>query len=434
MKTAKNVYISKDIATSIPYRLIHDNLPKFIDNIQRFQKAKELGVDFQKVEEEHSVKLADVFSLSYFNNCLTQKGIDAYNAIRGGVSTAQENKQQGINEIINLFAQTLDSKKAQAGDGEKQELQKQIKAIRSCKLEELYKQILSDRTKISFRQKGFTSDAELCKQINSFVSCINVDVIDKIKKATGDNLQHAKPEHVYINNNAVRKVSTHIFGDWKFITDALQSFYQNEVLQNKKSSVYLTKKDEKEIEKLLKQPYFSFAEIHNALEHWAHKNTGDDELQEKIQTAQDKPLYDYFQSFTVRKHKNDIHKDVPLSAICTHREDEREWVSIDIFKHRTETYTLCRPVLEQYANTDEEKLKSSKEDVQTIKAYLDALQDLFRFLKPLYVKLSQKDEKKSEAYEKDSAFYSGFEETYHIIQDIVPLYNQAPKLSYEKAF
>ncbi|MGB2172131.1 MAG: hypothetical protein ACPH03_06780, partial [Flavobacteriaceae bacterium] len=164
-KNRKNIYSQKSDSTSIGHRLIHENLPRFLDNIEKYKTAKEYGVDFSAIGQRYEVDLDTVFTLGYFNQCLTQIGIDAYNLIRGGQGMAGNQKDQGINEKINLYAQQLDSQKTRLDDEQKKAISVQAKAVRSCKLQDLYKQILSDRTAFSIRLENIESDGELCKEI-----------------------------------------------------------------------------------------------------------------------------------------------------------------------------------------------------------------------------------------------------------------------------
>lgn len=246
----KNVYTKEDHATGIAYRVVHENLPKFIDNLERYKKAKKLEVDFSEVEDNFQVSLDEVFTLEYFNQCLTQSKIDQYNKIRGGVSS-EEDKQQGVNEKINLFAQQVQSQLANADDEEKKKLKNQIKDIRSCKLEELYKQILSDRSEISFRLKNIKNDADLIQQIETlffykegnFWGKIETkdlngekDVIKdyllegEIRKLL-DHLDHVEMDHVYLRNDlSLTDISQYLFDDWEFIKKCLKAFSAKEEL------------------------------------------------------------------------------------------------------------------------------------------------------------------------------------------------------------
>ena len=51
--------------------------------------------------------IKDFFNPNGFNYVITQKGIDTYQAIRGGFTKENGEKVQGINEILNLTQQQL---------------------------------------------------------------------------------------------------------------------------------------------------------------------------------------------------------------------------------------------------------------------------------------------------------------------------------------
>ena len=79
----KNLYSDDAKSGTIAYRLIHENLPMFLDNIASFNKISETGVNeyFSSIEAEftdtfNEKHLADLFQIDYFNNTFTQKKID----------------------------------------------------------------------------------------------------------------------------------------------------------------------------------------------------------------------------------------------------------------------------------------------------------------------------------------------------------------------
>ena len=86
------MYTAEEKSTGIAYRLVNENLPKFIDNMEAFKKAiarpeiqanmEELYSDFSEYLNVESVQ--EMFQLDYYNMLLTQKQIDVYNAIIGG--------------------------------------------------------------------------------------------------------------------------------------------------------------------------------------------------------------------------------------------------------------------------------------------------------------------------------------------------------------
>ena len=82
----KNMYSAEDKSTAIAFRLIHQNLPKFIDNMRLFEKVMhspvkdklpELLINLEPYIQVNDV--SEMFELNYFNETLTQIGIDKYN-------------------------------------------------------------------------------------------------------------------------------------------------------------------------------------------------------------------------------------------------------------------------------------------------------------------------------------------------------------------
>ncbi|WP_012280948.1 type V CRISPR-associated protein Cas12a/Cpf1 [Francisella philomiragia] len=128
----KNVYSSDDIPTSIIYRIVDDNLPKFIENKAKYENLKDkapkainyeqikkdlaeeltFDIDYKTSEVNQRVfSLDEVFEIANFNNYLNQTGITKFNTIVGGKFVNGENtKRKGINEYINLYSQQTNDK------------------------------------------------------------------------------------------------------------------------------------------------------------------------------------------------------------------------------------------------------------------------------------------------------------------------------------
>lgn len=428
-KNRKNIYTDQAHSTSIGYRVIHENLPKFLDNINRYKKVKELGIDFFEVESHlqgqlchttsedgnspktENSKLDDFFSLTGFNQCLTQEGIDQYNQIIGGQSKENAEKQQGINEKINQHAQQLQKNNQNA------------KEVNANLLEKLYKQILSDRNTISFRLEDIDSDAALCEQIMSLFHVDDdqnligkhSDVVEEFNitenlESALKALEQADPDKVYIKNDrTITDISKYLFHDWGVIRNCLEYYAENELLKGER-------------DKWLKQSYFSFADIHQALEAYFEQYSEDElddvrnsnnmdhipNIKEQKQIAISQPLYTYFKSLIAgeKSEGTNLPKDRNL------------------LKEIPKAYKEAHSVLDRYKDTKGEKLKNEKEDVQKLKRYLDALKDLQNFLKPLHVQLTSREKNRAEALDKDSSFYDKFDLLFKIEEQITPLYNQ----------
>ena len=108
----KNMYSDEAKSTAIAYRLIHDNLPKFIDNMAVFEKiartsvADNFSAIYKAFEEYLNVNsINEMFALDYYSVVLTQSQIEVYNSIIGGRTLEDGTKIQGINEYVNLYNQ-----------------------------------------------------------------------------------------------------------------------------------------------------------------------------------------------------------------------------------------------------------------------------------------------------------------------------------------
>jgi CRISPR-associated protein Cpf1 len=89
----KNIYTAEVKATSVCNRLIHENLPKFLDNRKTYLNyiSNFIDLDLSQVEEDlqgvlGDITVDDLFSLDSFNHTLTQRDIDIYNLALDGRS------------------------------------------------------------------------------------------------------------------------------------------------------------------------------------------------------------------------------------------------------------------------------------------------------------------------------------------------------------
>lgn len=426
----KNIYTSKSQSTSIGHRLIHENLPKFLENINKYKKAKEVGVDFSEVEKYFQIKLDDIFKLSYFSQCLTQKGIDMYNLFREGQSIESgKERNKGVNEVVNLEMQQYQYKKAKANDEDKKENDKKITALKSCKIEELHKQILCDSESFSFRPESVKNDGDLCTKIKRVFTFENGKFIinkENINIETGEleeiryniseqleeimrHIDSADADKIYIRNNiAITSISKFIFGDWAIIKNSLEEYAENILFPK------TTKKEANNRAKWLKKNYFTFEEIHSSLEKYFEQYS-DEEISnndtkgggitlEMKKLGNSKPLFDYFKNISIQKAKNETTE------------------KINLLQEIEKNYKPAADILEKNADSEREQIKGKKEEVTKIKKYLDAIMDLQNFLKPLYL-VKKESEKDNILNEKDGSFYTDFETLYNAITQITPMYN-----------
>ena len=204
----ENMY-APDGSTSVAYRIVNENFPKFISNIRSY---KSLPDEFKDTVKEQLTELLsgcspdDIFSVSYYNKVLSQKGIEAYNTVLGGVSIEGNIKQQGLNELCNLGFQQgkLDSK------------------IRFCPL---FKQILSDREQISFRPEPFQTDGELISSLKAYILALS-----SVFSENAENLRTAfltsDTQHIYIQKSGLSSLALLLGLEWNhFYSKEKQSGY-----------------------------------------------------------------------------------------------------------------------------------------------------------------------------------------------------------------
>ena len=211
----KILYSGDAKSGTIAYRLIHENLPMFLDNIASFNKISETGVNeyFSCIEAEftdtlNGKYLADLFQIDYFNNTLTQKKIDNYNYIVGAV-----------NKAVNLYKQ-------------------QHKNVRIPLLKKIHKMILSDRVTPSWLPERFESDEEMLTAIKETYESLK-DVLvgdnDDSLRNLLLNIDNYDLDHIYIaNDSGLTSISQKIFGCYDTYTLAIKYQLQRKYPATKK--------------------------------------------------------------------------------------------------------------------------------------------------------------------------------------------------------
>lgn len=368
----KNMYSAEAQSTAIAYRLVHENLPKFIDNIMVFDKVAaspvaecftNLYADFEKYLNVSEI--AEIFRLDYYNIVLSQKQIDVYNAIIGGKTIDNTNiKIKGLNEYINLYNQ-----------------QQKDKSARLPKLKPLYKQILSDRNAISWLPEQFESDEDLLEAIQKAYQELDEQVLNR--KIEGEHslkelllgLADYDLDKIYIRNDLqMTDISQKVFGHWGTISKALLEELKNEV--PKKSKKESDEAYEERLNKLIKsQKSISIAQINNC----------------------------------VRKEQHTIQAYFATLGAVNDDTNQKE----NLFAQIANAYTEVKDLL----NTPYlgKNLAQDKLNVERIKNLLDTIKSLQHFVKPL---LGDGNES-----EKDEKFYGEFIALWEELDKITPLYN-----------
>lgn len=356
----RNMYVADAKSTAIAYRLIHENLPKFIDNIQVFDKVATtiIADNFQTIythfaEYLNVCEINEMFRLDYFNTLLTQSQIDAYNAVIGGKVLEDGSKVQGLNEYINLYNQ-----------------QQVDKHDRLPRFKPLFKQILSDRETLSWLSEEFDSDEKLLNAVRQYFEDTNkllsnepteeeASLKQLLEKITDYNLQK-----IYICNDLqLTDISQKIFGDWSIIRQVFAEDFERNNPPKKRES---KEKYEERKEKSLKAcRVLSIAEI-------------DEKLDLSGKPSEQR----------VRCHFSQLGKE-------ENENGQSENLFDRIAKQYEETKDLLYTPYPKDKNLTQDKLNTEK-----IKNLLDAVKDLQYFVKPLLGKDTESD--------KDEKFYGEF--------------------------
>jgi len=369
-----NMYAAEEKSTAISFRLIHQNLPRFIDNAKLFEKvlASPVKENLQELLEnlEPYIQVNDVgemFELNYFNETLTQIGIDKYNYLLGGFVTEDgKQKIKGLNEYINLYNQTA-KKEDKIG-----------------KLKPLYKQILSDRNTISFLQEEFTTDTDLLEaveklyqELKTYVFDINDNKITTLPELIAQ-LNAYDLDKIYIKNDlALTDISQKMFGNWSVFQQAIYAEFAANYSGKLKVD---TEKYEQEQAKYFKR-FDSFSIAH---------------LNEALRLLPDQALHKNVQDYFKQLGKNES-EGLP-----------------DLFLQTAQKYAAAQDILNGYPTS--KNLMQDQVAVEKLKALLDSIKTIQHFAKPLLGKGNEP--------EKDDKFYGELDKIWSTLDQITPLYNK----------
>lgn len=361
----RNMYSAEAQSTAIAYRLIHENLPKFIDNMVTFAKiaaspvAQKFPQLYQEMAEYLNVReIQDLFELDYFTEVLTQRQIEVYNAVIGGRTTEDGNKIQGINEYVNLYNQ-----------------QQPTRETRLPKLKPLFKQILSDREAVSWLPEEFKTDKEVLGAVSEFYHSLSDNVFTSLQELL-TNLSDFNLDGIFITNDlSLTDISQAIFGDWSVIKKAVQEDVKRQCPLKKKESA---EKYEERINNLIKRENsFSIG---------------------------------YLNACIADTNQNLCSHFAALGAV-----DNEEKQVENLLLQIQNAYTEARSLLEN-EYPESLNLAQDKDNVAKLKNLLDAIKALQWFVKPL---LGNGDEP-----DKDERFYGELAVLWEELDRVTPLYNK----------
>lgn len=379
----KNMYTAEEKSTAIAYRLIHQNLPKFMDNMKAFAKIAETSVAehfagiYDGWKEYLNVgSIEEIFRLDYFSETLTQPHIEVYNYIIGKKILEDGTEIKGINEYVNLYNQ-----------------QQKDKKLRLPFLVPLYKQILSDREKLSWLAEEFDSDEKMLAAINESYTHLHDLLMGNENESLRSLLLHIKDFNLaqinITNDLSLTDISQHLFSRYDVFSNGIKDELRNLTPRKRNES---DESFEDRISKIFKtQKSFSIDLL--------------DKLPQPVmEDGKPRTIEDYFTS---------------LGAVNTQTTQKE-----NLFVQIENAYEDARTVLQMKDTGD--TLSQNKSAVAKIKALLDALKDLQHFIKPLLGS--------GEENEKDELFYGSFQLMWDELDTVTPLYNKVRNWLTRKPF
>jgi len=187
-------------------------------------------------------------------------------------------------------------------------------------------------------------------------------------------------------------MSQRMFGEWNFISRAIESYCVDVVLP--KMGKLTKKKTDVEREGYIDAKYFSLAELQRVMKHFAGKEKWDGEKANNLSCVN--IFADYFLAYFFKyDEKTHTYSDLALD----------------------DAVSIMWEEMQKTVDTGEKKIRQVDSVVANIKRYLDAVMELLHFIKPLNV--DSKDN-----VERDTAFYDDFDQIYEQLESIVPLYNK----------
>ncbi len=365
-KNRENMYSDEAKSTAIAYRIVHENLPIFLDNMKSFDRIADSDVcqHFMDIEASFSEylnvhHLEEMFQLCYFSDTLTQEQIAVYNSVIGGRTLDDGTKLQGINEYVNLYNQ-------------------QHKEARLPLLKPLYKMILSDRVALSWLPEEFSDDEEMIEAIKETYENLQEILTGNGEDSLRNLLLHIDMydmEHIYISNDlGLTDISQQMFGQYDVFTNAIK--------QELRQSATPTPKERREpelyaerINKLFKSAK-SFSIVHL-----------------NSQVDAEHTIQNYYKQ---------------LGAYDRGDGEQR----LNLFAQIEMAYVAAKDIL----SGKHGDINQSEEETAIIKNLLEAYKSLQHFIKPL---LGSGDET-----DKDNEFNAKLRAVWNALDVITPLYNK----------
>ena len=361
----QNMYSEEAKATAISNRIVNENFPKFYANV----KVSEcLQKEYPEIITETEEALSEILNGKKLADIFSA---DGFNSVLS---------QSGIdfyNTIIGGVAGEAGTQKLQ-GINEKinlarQQLPVEEKSKLKRKMSVLYKQILSDRSTASFIPIGFESSDEVYESVKQFKE----QSLDNVISAAKELFEKSDYDlsQIYVPAKEVTDFSLKLFGNWSILHDGLF------LIEKDNSKKTFTEKQIENLRKDIAKRDCSLADLQNAYERWAKEND----------VKAEKTVKNYFKIAELRAD-----------------EKSREKTSVEILNK----------IESAFEKIDFEKLDNlikEKETAAPIKDFLDEVQNLYHYLKLVDYRGEE---------QKDTDFYSKYDEILQTLSEIVPLYNK----------
>ncbi len=251
------LYSDEEKKGTIAYRIVHENLPRYLQNIEALQKIKldnpEVHQRIQQacelLKEHTGLNFANLEDFTGYNHTICAQGIVAYNTMLGGVST-ETMRLQGINAIIHEYNQTVDKRQ------------------KLPTLKVLYKQVLGDGQSLSFIPKQVEDDKQAMELIQSF-HIDHTENLEKLNKLVS-SVSEYNAKGVFLSKKARTEISNGIFKDYKLINRAIAAYFdKNHPESTDKKEDKTARQNQKD--SYVKQPQ-SLYTVEQALASYAKEN------------------------------------------------------------------------------------------------------------------------------------------------------------------
>ena len=401
----QNIYTDKAQATAVAYRLIDENLPKFLDNVATYAKlaaVPDLKVQLEALSEAMKgltgvAHVEQLFCVEHYDHLLTQCAIDTYNTVIGGRvddSTPEHEHIQGINQYVNLYNQ-------------------QHKEAKLPKMKTLYKQILSDRQSFSWLPESFECDLQVIDAVRSFNDDFTQHVLENSRL---QNLLCTIGDYdtkgIYINNDRqLELISQRLCKHWNVIQEAILADMKN------KDHATASKKETEAYEEQLKKAYkntscFSIYYIDECLKAYYESKKCD------IDATTDNSASVSEDGLCTPPSIEAYFADLGATRISS---EHAENLFVQIAQAQAEAASLLHAT---YSSSTPIMLE--KESKEKIKNLLDAIKDLQSFVKPLVGG-------DKESY-KDNRFVGELTVLWEVLDQLTPLYNMVRNYTTKKPY